>query len=233
MFANDLDIAAARAALATRGRVRIDGFLDAEVATRLRECLEHEVPWTLALRDGSGARTIAAPEYARLDAPAREALLREVASGAREDGFRFAYDSYMMAAAYREGRDPGLLLHRMLEVLNHDDVLALYRAITGDARIRRAIAQATRYRPGHFLRQHNDEHADEGRLYAYVINLSREWQPDWGGLLQFVERGEVVETFVPRWNSLSLFRVPAEHIVTPVQPWAGADRYAITGWWTL
>jgi Rps23 Pro-64 3,4-dihydroxylase Tpa1-like proline 4-hydroxylase len=51
------------------------------------------------------------------------------------------------------------------------------------------------------------------------------------GQLQFFgEGGDIVETFVPRWNSLSLFRVPQMHQVTLVTPWAGDDRYSIAGW---
>jgi Rps23 Pro-64 3,4-dihydroxylase Tpa1-like proline 4-hydroxylase len=41
----------------------------------------------------------------------------------------------------------------------------------------------------------------------------------------------VTETFLPRWNSLSLFRVPQRHQVTLVSPWAAQPRHAITGWW--
>ena len=40
----------------------------------------------------------------------------------------------------------------------------------------------------------------------------------------------VVDTFVPLWNSLSLFRVPQPHVVSLVAPWAGSPRYSITGW---
>jgi len=148
-----------------------------------------------------------------------------------EQAFRFAYDSYMMVAAYKQQRDPGLLLHRVLELFNSPEYLELARELTGDSRIRRVNAQATRYRRGHFLRQHTDINTREGRLYAYVLNLSRDWQADWGGLLQFVDvDGRVMDTFLPRWNSLSLFAVPANHVVSLVAPWARDDRLSITGW---
>ena len=64
-----------------------------------------------------------------------------------------------------------------------------------------------------------------------MINLSRHWRADWGGLLHFVDAaGSVSEPFLPRWNALSLFRVPTEHMVSTVEPWADEERYAITGW---
>lgn len=137
----------------------------------------------------------------------------------------------MMVTAYQQRRDPGLLLHGVLEFLNSPEYIAFARALTGDDRVRRVNAQATRYRPGQFLRYHTDEENNEGRLYAYVLNLTREWHADWGGLLQFIaDDGRVTETFLPRWNTLSLFAVPAGHAVSLVAPWAQQDRLSITGW---
>ena len=234
MINERLDIAHWRAALQRAGRVQIDDYLQTAAAERLRLCLEREVPWTLALRDAEGPRTIDHATYAAMPEEAVAHLLANTAAGASsavDGGFRFAYDSYMMVTAYREQRDPGLLLHRILELFNTPNYLAFLRALTGDARVRRVNAQATRYRPGHFLRFHTDEDHSEGRLYAYVLNLSRTWSADWGGLLQFIgDDGRVQETFLPRWNTLSMFAVPAGHAVSLVAPWAGEDRLAITGW---
>lgn len=232
MIDPSIDVARWRQRLHAHGRVQVENFLQPEAAERLHDCLAREVPWTLALRDDAGPRTIPATDYASLPADDVDALLRRTAAGGRGGGFRFAYDSYMMVRAYKEGRDPDLLLHRVLEFLNAPPYVQLCQAMSGDARVRRVNAQATRYRPGHFLRQHTDEDHEEGRLYAYVINLSRDWKADWGGLLQFIDaQGRVVDTFLPRWNTLSLFAVPADHVVTMVMPWAEQDRYAITGWW--
>ena len=230
-----------RALLQRDGRVQVEEFLQPGAAERLRACLQTEVPWTLALRDAGGAggaRTIDHATYAAMPPPVRAALLDATAGSARggdrEAGFRFAYDSYMMVTAYKQGRDPGLLLHRVLELFNTPEYVALMQALTGDARVRRVNAQATRYRPGQFLRWHTDIDSSEGRLYAYVLNLSRDWQADWGGLLQFIDDdGRVLDTLLPRWNTLSLFAVPAGHAVSLVAPWAAQDRLAITGWLLL
>ncbi len=238
MINEALDLPAWRDALQRDRRAQVADFLQPDAARRLQSCLQHEVPWTLALRDGEGSRTIDHATYSAMDDAARAALFAATAASARglagEAGYRFAYDSYMMVSAYQQGRDPGLLLHRVLELFNTPQFIAFAQALSGDARIRRVNAQATRYRPGQFLRHHTDIDSREGRLYAYVLNLTPHWEADWGGLLQFVDgTGRVVETFMPHANSLSLFAVPTGHAVSLVAPYAGNDRLAITGWWQL
>src|SRR5688572_588200 len=102
MINDRIDLAHWRECLQREGRVQIADYLQPAAAERLRQCLEQEVPWTLALRDGIGARTIDHAAYAAMDEGARAALLAQTAAGAGtgdEVGpgeFRFAYDSYMM-----------------------------------------------------------------------------------------------------------------------------------------
>jgi Rps23 Pro-64 3,4-dihydroxylase Tpa1-like proline 4-hydroxylase len=172
-----------------------------------------------------------APDALRAMGPAqREAFVRKLHADARV-GYQYMYHCYMMVPAYLEKRDPQLPLHLVLEYLNSPPFLEFARALTGVPELRRAYAQATCYLPGDFLKRHDDTSAEEGRRFAYVLNLTREWEADWGGLLQFLDAdGRVEETLMPRWNSLSIFRVPTYHCVTFVAPWARAPRLAITGW---
>ena len=137
----------------------------------------------------------------------------------------------MMIPAYLEKRDPGLLLHRMVEFLNSPILIDFAQRITGDNRIRKADVQATCYRAGHFLTTHSDMHEQDGRLYAFVLGLTESWQADWGGLLLFHdEAGEVVDTLVPAFNNLALFAVPIPHSVSMVMPRVTTGRYSLTGW---
>jgi len=61
--------------------------------------------------------------------------------------------------------------------------------------------------------------------------LTRAWEPDWGGLLHFTDAtGRVIDTVVPRFNSMAVFRVPAPHFVSMVTNYARANRVTVTGW---
>lgn len=226
----DLDMAPLASRLRERGAVRVDHFLNRDIALRLQTCLRDEVPWTLAYRAGDQSRTVDHATYAGMDEKAVAELHASVHQAAGE-GFGFLYDSYMMIPAYLEQRNPHLLLHPMVEILNSPAMLGHLLQITGDAAVTKLDAQATRYRPGHFLRFHNDLQESEGRRFAFVLNLTARWQADWGGLLQLLDGPEqVLETLTPRFNSLSLFRVPTDHCVSMVAPFAQEPRLAITGW---
>jgi Rps23 Pro-64 3,4-dihydroxylase Tpa1-like proline 4-hydroxylase len=225
----NLDLDALALAFAAAGRLQIENILRPVVADILYDCLDREVPWSLAFRDRSGPRKLYPEELAAMAPAQRQELDEQIHALAREQ-FQFRYDSFMMVTAYKEKQRPELVLHRVLEQLNSQPWLEAMRRITGFGQIRRADAQATRYVAGHFLR-HHDDHEESDRLVAFVINLSRNWSADWGALLQFLDaEGEVAETLMPRFNTLSMFRVPADHCVSPVARYATGARYAITGW---
>lgn len=223
MLAEDLDLAPWRERLARDGRVQIPGFLQPAVAERLAECLRTQVPWSTAERGQPDSPPwIGATLAQRMPAAYRRAVA----------DFHFVYDRYLIVEAMKAGRDPHLPLHPLLVYFNSEPYLQAMRELTGDPSLAMVGAQATRYLPGQFLRMHDDRHEDEARRYAYVLNLSRDWEPDWGGLLHFVDAdGNPDGAFVPRFNSLSLFKVPMKHYVGVVAPWARNPRLAITGWW--
>jgi SM-20-related protein len=223
MISHDIDLPTYQAALARDGRVQIPGFLQRDAAERLADSLRNEVPWVTAER----GQPDSPPWTGATLAQRMPAAYRRAAAG-----FHFVYDRYLIVEAMKAGRDPHLVVQSALKIFNSPPFLAFIRDFTGDRELMMVGAQATRYLPGQFLRMHDDRHDDEARRYAYVLNLSRDWEPDWGGLLHFVEDdGSQREAFVPRFNTLSLFKVPKKHFVGVVAPWAQQPRLAITGWW--
>lgn len=233
MLNPDLDIRHLASGFARRQRLQIPDILVPETAERLELCLRREVPWGLAfMRNGAG-QTIRDPELAAMTPEAWQSLMMEINGTARE-GYQFLFNSYQIVTAWKEKRDPHLFLHRFFEFMNSPPVIEFARRVTGMGDIMKADAQATRYLPGHFLRRHNDfgqQGPTDSRRAAYVFNLSRDWQADWGGQLQFLDDdGNVTESWLPRYNRLSLFAVPTFHCVSCVAPYATSPRLAITGW---
>ncbi len=226
-----LDVEAAARAFAHRGRVRIPDVLERASAARLRGSLSAEVPWRLTYNEGSKNLILDSAALERLGERTQREVLRNVLSRAQHE-FQYLFRTYPMVSAYVTGEDPALFLHYVFEWLNDSRTLEVMRTITGIDTLRKANAQATLYRPGHFLTQHDDSgYPDQHRRVAYVLYMTRGWRAEWGGQLQFLtEDGDVEEVWMPRFNSLGLFMVPTPHVVTYVSPFATQPRYAITGW---
>lgn len=226
-----LDADSAAALFARDGRVLLRDVLQSGTADVLHHCLDAEVPWGLTYIPALGAdpALLPAERLAELSANERSGI-RQRANACAERGFAFVYGTYMMVSAYRERRDPDLALHPMLEFLNSPVFLELMARITGIGGLIKANAQATRYYRGDFLKPHTDG-PNPARKVAYVLNLTRDWKAEWGGMLHFMDpQGRALEAYFPEFNSLSLFRVPAWHFVNRVADAATHPRYAITGW---
>ena len=225
-----LDLDRLARCFAATSRVQIDSALRPEIADMLHAELRERTPWSLAWRSRDGHEKTPLAQWQAMSSQARERWQAEFDELARS-GFQFSYLSYMMITGYMNREAPGSPLNRVVELLNRGDWLEPMRTIIGDRRPVRTNCQATCYRPGDFLSVHNDFSSEETRYAAYVINLGRDWKADQGGLLQFLDDdGNVVDTMVPHFNTISLFRAPQLHCVSPVARHATGSRLAITGW---
>ncbi|KAJ9509626.1 hypothetical protein QJQ45_011374 [Haematococcus lacustris] len=54
------------------------------------------------------------------------------------------------------------------------------------------------------------------RNIALIVYLTRDWQPEYGGLLLDLEAPGGTRTYVPEFNSAIAFRIPRWHAVTPM-----------------
>ncbi|WP_439547456.1 2OG-Fe(II) oxygenase [Sandarakinorhabdus sp.] len=228
-----LDRAAIRAALAENRLVQVENFLDAGAAEDLWQVLRQHTPFGLAWAgDGQPLGQHVRPEQLQKMNPQQKAAMGNAAATAAAGGrFAFLYGQYPLVEAYVNKWHPGHPLYNLLEEVNAAPVLDFAREVSGHPDITRADAQATVYAAGHFLTDHDDKVEEEGRRLAYVLNLTKDWKPDWGGYLNFMDvKGNVVAGFMPRFNTMNLFQVPLRHHVSQVPQFAPMGRFAITGW---
>jgi Rps23 Pro-64 3,4-dihydroxylase Tpa1-like proline 4-hydroxylase len=222
--------AAAAASYARSGILRIPELFPDHVANALHHHFETEIDWNRVFNQAGDAWDVSPEVIATMDRGEVTELTKAIHQSAR-DGFQFLFDSLIVSDDPADRKARGLLLDRVVDALNHPASLEILRGITGESAIRMVDGQATRYLPGHFLTSHDDGIDGEGRVAAFVINLTRDWRSDWGGLLQFHNSaGDIPLGLKPGFNTIHLFRVPQVHSVSFVAPYAAAPRYAITGW---
>ena len=226
-----LDIAGLARRYRERGRAHVSDLLAPEGAERLCAVLEQEPRWNLVTLIAGEHRDLDSAAMVRQTPEERKKFLAHVYDPASKGHFQYLYDNVPVYDAWHKGRTDRPVLNAFFQFLNGAEFLGFARLLTGAADIGFADAQATRYGPGHFLTLHDDSIEAKDRRAAYVVNLTRQWSVDWGGLTCFTGLdGHVEEAFAPRFNALNIFRVPQPHAVSVVAPFAARYRYAITGW---
>jgi len=231
MLNKSLDLDVLRGDFAASGRVRIPDFLAPEFAEQTATLLETGIPWKVAFRRGGEAVSMSEAEFAALGPEQQQQLLGAILQQASTE-FQYLYSYYKLADAYQDFKDDSLFLFRLTEFMASEHFLGFGGAVSGMEGIKGITLQATRYVGGQFLTRHDDAE-DPKRLVAFVLGLTREWKPGWGGVLQVTdENGDIVESYVPRFNSMVMFKVPLMHCVSYVAPFALAPRHSLTGWFT-
>lgn len=227
MLNPNLDIAALRSEFETARHIRIRDVLQRGAARALAAEFP-SLPWKLFAADGSGVRVIDPSEL--LNDAGKQRLVQTALMAAASKGEGFAYMGVQLKVAGRQLHTQGQLAN-LCATLRSPEMLALVRDITGNSEANDITAQASQFRPGHYLTRHTDDISREGRKFAFVLGLTEQWHPDWGGLLQFFQKeGDASHARTPGFNTLDLFDVSEVHSVTHIAPYALAPRLAVSGW---
>lgn len=205
-------------------RCRVIDLMPEKSAQSMLEAIQLHAEFKQAHIIGNQYREITKAEFSELSVSERSQLVRDVYRQA-QNGIGFWYG--------RKGLDSQTKtpLADIYRWLSSPEVIAAVQAITGNPNLTGPSAQITSFAPGDFLTRHRDEVTAERRRIAFVLNLSQNWHPDWGGLLQFFrDNGDTRDAWTPTFNSLCLFDVKHVHSVTAIAPFSPKPRIAISGW---
>lgn len=224
-----LDVQAIAADYAARGRIRIPSFMAEEGLRALHGQLVSRDDWKQLFIGATGITEFDRAARAALDAEQRERIEREVHERACL-GFQYRYEGLRIpTAAESSAADDALAAFAAFMAARA--TLDILEAVIGQGDLGFSDGQATAYGPGDFLTCHDDAAPGRNRVAAFVLGMTPQWRPEWGGLLLFHSDDDASVTgHVPRFNTLDLFTVPQRHSVSYVSPSAPGRRLALTGW---
>ena len=212
------------------GRLQVPNFLTSDTAERLYGLLQNNQDWYLTYNEGQQNFESSMADFQRLPIPEQRRFMGGIYQRAQRE-FQFVFRQYYISRSVEKGENPGHPLHDWFDFINSEATLSYMRELTGNQEIRRSDAYASCYAPGDFLTQHEDLHDSHDRVAAYVLSMTRDWKPDWGGYLAFYDDDDnVVEAFKPSFNTLNIFLIPQKHAVQMVSPFAGHARTSFLGW---
>jgi Rps23 Pro-64 3,4-dihydroxylase Tpa1-like proline 4-hydroxylase len=215
----------------TKGSVTINNFMIPEKAEQLYQFFNNDMPetwWSAATHpgvDGNISYIKNFPENQEIIAAEKKRVSELFAQG------HFSYHFHRTVGDhYQNCTCPECDFRRWLV---SNECLGFLEAATGIRHSGFNTMFASRYMEGCFLSPHHDHNLGS---IGFVFQLTKNWRPEWGGLLHFMsdDRTLVEHTEVPTFNSLTLFHLPDGsgkwHYVSHVAPEVKSKRLAYTGW---
>ncbi|MCX7359106.1 MAG: 2OG-Fe(II) oxygenase [Alphaproteobacteria bacterium] len=225
-----LDLAAFAKTYAEQGIVQITNLFDEDTADHIEATLL-SLPWRLVSQNDEKRNVMFSAEQLRAMSSAERAELEAGIRKRAAENFGYAYLTYPMIQAAMSRWDRDHPIHQITMLLNSPSFIAIAREIINCPDVVKVDAQASNYRPGNFLTRHVDDGQKLERRAAYTIGFSRRWEPDWGGLLMFVDDNkDISRAYLPRFNTLTVFDGLRLHSVSAVSAFAPVPRLSVVGW---
>ena len=152
------------------------------------------------------------------------------------DDVKNIYNKGEFCYHFKESRDTHFssclcVICDLKKIFISEDFLNVIRNITNDKNISVKEIFVSLYEKGNFLSVHHDK--NKGK-YAFVFSLNPNWNPVFGGLLNFydINTKSIYKTCIPSFNTLTIFSLPKNkninHFVSEVT--ADKQRFSVTGW---
>lgn len=212
------------------GYVKVSNILSENSANMIHSAISKQKQWNLVFRNKGHHQDLNNVEVKHWDKTQQENLINIIHSKASID-FQYFYETIPIYDIYYDRSLSGHFFNDIFHFLNSEDTLNFFRELLDAPEISFLDAQITRFSAGHFLNCHNDDVKGKNRVAAFVINLTKDWRPDWGGALHILNKElEIEKSFIPSFNEVNIFKVPVDHFVGIVAPFTSASRLSITGW---
>ncbi len=208
------------------GKIKINNIFTDKYADILYKNIIMEKGWNLA----SGIQNVKyEKKWITANQKVNQQQIQEVNKAFGQDKFSYHFFRAM------NNINPSMIEFALRQFIQGEEFIGFINSITGLNLTKCNTCFLSKYATGDFLSPHSDK--GNGKC-AFVIQMTQGWKPQYGGVLHFMneDRTQIVESFVPDFNSLTLFYVPdpngIPHFISHVAPNVTQSRYAITGWFS-
>lgn len=134
--------------------------------------------------------------------------------------------------------DKNVLLSEISDVMHLQEIRDWVQDISESEVNGSTLAGASHYKNGDYTMPHTDKASGSGgekekRRIAYILHLTKEWNPKYGGDMVWMNPSYTVH---PAFNCMTLFSISQSswHFVSPVAQITPVKykRLAFNGWWT-
>jgi Rps23 Pro-64 3,4-dihydroxylase Tpa1-like proline 4-hydroxylase len=236
MINSTLDIDKLKKEFKKLKKVRIIDFLDSKTAARVYNWFNTQMPddwWylsTMPKRPGVDLAT----DNERMLEDYQSMAVNHYKSKLAHKAFDTGTFSYSFKRTIDNHVDGCTCIEcEVKQLLNSKEVIEFLNKITDYNLTEPYELFASKYEHGDFLSIHHD--GPNGRV-GFVLNLTKDWRADYGGLLNVLteDYSKVTDTIIPGYNTLTLFDSSTSdgfpHFVSHVNV-QNKKRISYTGWY--
>ena len=213
-----------------KGYVKVSHALSEETLKIIHDFILKQAQWNLVFNHRGEHQDLNSMEVESWSVNKKQDL-EDIVFQQASNSFQYFYEAIPIYDIFHKNMLPDHFFNDIVRFLNTEATLDFFREILNAPQITFMDAQITRFSAGHFLNTHNDDINDKNRIAAMVINLTEHWRADWGGALHLLnENQQIKQSFLPSFNEINIFKIPLDHYVGYVSPFATGRRLAITCW---
>ena len=213
-------------------RVVIDNFLDIKFAEKLYKYYFEDMPkslWCAAYMPSyKFPHTWEWWQNIPINRYNMEQAYQHVCSARDSSAFSFFFYRTMLTDAMKSN---SVIYDETINFFNSSVMIKFINKVTNLNVVTGEKTFVSRYAEDCFLSKHTDE--VNGKL-AFVLHLSKNWNPDWGGLYLNLKDESDIRVTNPSFNKLVIFEVTegiSHHSVTQVVGNSLNERISISGWY--
>jgi Rps23 Pro-64 3,4-dihydroxylase Tpa1-like proline 4-hydroxylase len=233
MINHDLNIPEHSESFARDKSVQIFDFLEKEESIKLYDWLNSDMPEDWWFTSIVGAKDGSRNKLEKIQIKPDTKKLRDIKIKEASETFLNGGWSYVFDRTVYHDTKCNCIECQFIKFLRSQDMLEFIKSVTGIDAQKLTHVFSSRYLSNFFLSPHPD--SKHGKI-GFVYSLSKDWRPEWGGNLHFMDEDyrTVTRTVVPVFNKLTLFDISAKagvpHYVSHVVPNVKVKRLSITGW---
>ncbi|MBE1298866.1 MAG: hypothetical protein GJ680_03005 [Alteromonadaceae bacterium] len=222
-----VDVAAARRDYRDFGWARITDILSNPFAEKVIQNIVKNVEFKNTFMLGEERLGFSDNELANLTGEKRQALFSQINKQASE-GKGFVYGQVPLAADTLS--DTHQALKTLLQWINEEDTVDMFKDITGLSQMAFAKCQVARFSQGQFLLKNTLKAENKNSQLGFILDLTPDWDTDWGGLLQLHSTNDMpASAFTPQFNSMIIFNASSAYSVTYLAPFIKYYKYCVMG----
>lgn len=213
-----------------KSRLQVENFLDPKDAEKVFEMVNSCRHFKFKYNEGDKEVFVKPMELKGMTERRLREFGNRIFNTAQKGQFQYTYYSCPLSRETLSENQKLKPFGEVLDFLDGKDMQNFLKTVTGE-KVTGANAEVQWFKTDSFQTTGDGLHRREKRVLGYALEMTKDWNEDAGGVRFFKSKnGEVEDFYIPKFNSLTLFKVPMKNSISYITGYATGLKLSISGW---